>query len=443
MKNIRIKFFQIIILITLFTFTSNILAAEITWEDILANPTDLELNLKYAKQQEAAGKYKSTIATLERLNMLYPGNTDIKIYLLSILLKMDSEIRVQLMVERMLKDPNTTDEAKEYINEITSTMYAKEKTSNWFAYADIGLSQTENSNIDAITRSSSRWVKDAKLSFAEDAVRYDKTMTRHSSFTIGKNLNETSAVSLNLGFDLTTQRYGDGDENDLFSGSISYSKFLGKHFILPYFYYSRPNNRLANDYNSRGIGFNNTYYINKKNRISYAGGYSTTAYDNNNNFSTANTNNNETYSSNATYSYDLTSKDNLTQKIFFNKVKSNADYNTNENFGLTLGYNRVLPFDTGILKLEGTYKKKRHDDRDSFVNTSLGRQDQEIITQVLITGRFIKLIPFLERFDKKGSFFYTLKYRKTDVDSTLINNTIETEYLTYKITKRLNFNDLF
>ena len=40
-------------------------------------------------------------------------------------------------------------------------------------------------------------------------------------------------------------------------------------------------------------------------------------------------------------------------------------------------------------------------------------------------------------------YFYTLKYRKTDVDSTLINNTIETEYLTYKITKRLNFNGLF
>ena len=44
MRKIRIKFFQIIIFITLFTFTSNIVAAEITWEDILANPTDLELN---------------------------------------------------------------------------------------------------------------------------------------------------------------------------------------------------------------------------------------------------------------------------------------------------------------------------------------------------------------------------------------------------------------
>ena len=105
-------------------------AEEITFKQILENPTDIELNLKYAKQQEQAGKYKSTIATLERLNMLYPANTDIKIYLLSILLKMDSEIRVQLMIERMLKDPNTTDKAKEYINKVTSTMYAQKKQKN-------------------------------------------------------------------------------------------------------------------------------------------------------------------------------------------------------------------------------------------------------------------------------------------------------------------------
>ena len=113
-----------IFLIIIFS-ASNLNAAEVTYMQILENPTDLELNLKYAKEQEIAGNYKSTIHTLERLNTLYPANTEIKIYLLSIMLKMDSQIQVQLMIERMLKDPNTTDEAKEYINKITSEMYAK------------------------------------------------------------------------------------------------------------------------------------------------------------------------------------------------------------------------------------------------------------------------------------------------------------------------------
>ena len=56
-------------------------ATEITYQEILENPTDLELNLNYAKQQEKTGNLKLTISTLERLNMLYPENLDIKLYL--------------------------------------------------------------------------------------------------------------------------------------------------------------------------------------------------------------------------------------------------------------------------------------------------------------------------------------------------------------------------
>ena len=41
---------------------------------ILQNPNDLDLNLKYAQQQGKMGNYKQTIATLERLGMLYPDN---------------------------------------------------------------------------------------------------------------------------------------------------------------------------------------------------------------------------------------------------------------------------------------------------------------------------------------------------------------------------------
>ena len=48
---------------------------------ILQKPNDLDLNLKYAQQQGKIGNYKQTISTLERLNMLYPDNVEIKLYL--------------------------------------------------------------------------------------------------------------------------------------------------------------------------------------------------------------------------------------------------------------------------------------------------------------------------------------------------------------------------
>ena len=70
------KFFFTIILSTFFIADS---FAEITYLQILKDPTDLRLNLQYAKEQESKGRFKAVIATLERLNALYPNNIDLKL----------------------------------------------------------------------------------------------------------------------------------------------------------------------------------------------------------------------------------------------------------------------------------------------------------------------------------------------------------------------------
>ena len=43
----------------------------------------------YAKEQEDLGNFKSVISTLERLTSLYPENIDLKMYYLSISLRID------------------------------------------------------------------------------------------------------------------------------------------------------------------------------------------------------------------------------------------------------------------------------------------------------------------------------------------------------------------
>ena len=70
---------------------------------ILQNPNDLDLNLKYAKQQSDVGNFKQTIATLERLNMLYPDNLEIKLYLLSVLVSADSPNKALTVIEEIKK----------------------------------------------------------------------------------------------------------------------------------------------------------------------------------------------------------------------------------------------------------------------------------------------------------------------------------------------------
>ena len=62
------KKISFILTLILFIQTS-LIAEEITYQEILENPTDLELNLNFAKQQENTGNLKLVISTLERLNL--------------------------------------------------------------------------------------------------------------------------------------------------------------------------------------------------------------------------------------------------------------------------------------------------------------------------------------------------------------------------------------
>jgi hypothetical protein len=118
----------IVIILFIFFFTQKAIA-EITFEQILENPTDLELNLEYARQQDKAGKYKSTIAALERLNLLYPVNADIKLYLLSVLVRVDSGEKVTELVNDLLKEPNLSSDIQDYLNNVLKE-FAERATKN-------------------------------------------------------------------------------------------------------------------------------------------------------------------------------------------------------------------------------------------------------------------------------------------------------------------------
>ena len=254
---------RLFLTIFLFLYIQTKANSIITYKEILDNPLGLELNLNYAKQQEEAGNLKSTIATLERLSMLYPKNSDIKLYLLSILLKMDSKVKVDFMVKTMLNDPNTSAETKKLIGELLLEKdLEKQKQSKWIAYIDLSYSQTEEDNISGRTKSGklakSNGTTDSEVPFpANDSkltLEYDKTYAKGSSLTIGRILSESSSIFMNLGLNINTNNKKFKGESDVYSSSISYFKAYKKHYFSPYIYYNKPNFRMQEDYQSKGIG---------------------------------------------------------------------------------------------------------------------------------------------------------------------------------------------
>ena len=435
-----LNFKKFILSVSFLVFFIKPLLAEVTFQEILENPSDIGINLKYAKEQEALGRYKATITTLERLNMLYPVNTDLKLYLISILLKLDSESKLQLMIETMLQDPNTTDETREYIEGILENIRQEsEPKGRWFAYADLNYMQTDHSNIDGSSKSGFLWFNDRKNRMAK--MVYDKTYSRGASFTVGKNLNATSALSFSGGLSINTQNKGIENESDLSYGSLSYSKILGKHYILPYVSYSRPNERNEADLNSKGLGFNNTYILDKTKNITYGSSYTTTSYnrtpaigENNPDYA-----NNEVYRANIGYNHSFLEDNLISSKFSFIRKKAKANYFGFEGNGINIGYTRILPF--GNLRIDKDYQFNDYDEKRTRLNSAIIRKDDVVTSQVQLSGRVVQLIPFLKNLDPKGQIYYNFKHVEIDSDSTMLNNTAIREQTSFKITKRFNLNE--
>ena len=438
--------FFIKIFVIFFLIFPNSFGAEITYNEILDNPTDLELNLNYAKQQESSGNLKLTIATLERLSMLYPSNTDIKLYLLSILIKMDSSVKVDLMVRTMMNDPNTSVETRKLIAELLSQSGDKKKeSSKWFAYLDLKYSQTEEDNISGVTKTKLLMQEGNKIPYttvdSKLVVEYDKIYTRGSALTVGKNIDESSSLFFNLGVDVNTINKKIKGDNDVVSSSMSYFKVMDNHYISPYVYWSKPNYRKQADYDTMGLGINNTFIMNEKNNLNYSLGYSDTSYVENAAFDTAAENDSGTYSSFIRHNYNFTKKIQLGTKLILNRTESIKEFDSYDTRGISLSYSHILPF--GRLKLKSTFLKNDYDEVESFVSPTIIRKDESLVTAISLDGQLTQILPFLKRFDKKNTIFYTLNMKQSDVSSNILNHDIERNFKTIGLTKRINLNGLF
>jgi len=453
MKNLS-KF----LVIFFFIFFNKSVYANVTYKEILDNPTDLELNLNYAKQQEKAGNIKSTIATLERLSTLYPKNSDIKLYLLSILLKMDSKIKVDFMVKTMLEDPNTSDETKNLIAELLSdNKFEDKKKSKWIAYLDLKYSQTEEDNISGRTKSGklakSNGTTDSEVPFPINDSRltleYDKTHVRGTSLTLGRILSDSSSIFMNLGSDFNTNHKKLKGENDIHSGSLSYFKAFKNHYVSPFIYYNKFNYRMQEDYQSKGMGINNTYLFNDKFNLNYAISYTDNKYhskpspiDSQGNqifVDAGDLNNSEIYAFSSRINYNISNKTQVSSKLIYTNIEHSKKYDSYNSGGLNIMLARILPF--GTLKATATHLTNIYDAKKFTVSTMRDRKDKSLVTSLTLTGDINQLFPFLKIINEDNNFFYTLSFRESNVNSNISSYEIKRSFKTIGISKRINFNE--
>ena len=431
----------IFIIIFFFLLIKNVYALNITYEEILDNPSDLELNLNYAKQQEKQGNLKLTIATLERLSMLYPENLDIKLYLLSILIEMDSAVKVELMVRTMMNDPNTSDQTKKTIADLlVKTKEEVKKENKWFAYLDLTYAQTKENNISGVTKNKKimqgNTLQTYPLVDRSIVVKADRTRKRAASITLGKNIDDSSSFFINLGADINDVDKKVKGDNDILSTSLSYFKMFGNHYVSPYLYWTRPNYTGQEDYQSIGAGINNTLILNEKNNINYSLAFSDTVYNSNSKFPSANESNSNVYSSFVRHNYNFSNNKQLGSRLILNRTETLKEYDTYYSKGISLSYSQIYPI--GTFNLTSTYLENDYEERESFISSKTLRSDESLVTSLSLSGQINQILPFIRTINSDNSIFYSLNLKNSDVSSNIVNYDVERNFFTISLTKRLN-----
>ena len=196
----------------------------ITYMQILQNPNDLDLNLKYAKQQSDVGNFKQTIATLERLNMLYPDNLEIKLYLLSVLVSADSPNKALTVIEEIKTNEDVTAGDLATVSEIEEEMKARGAPKLWYIAANIDLGGIQNNNVNSVSKSRQKMSSNERETMA--SAMFDRTYTGALGLMAVRTLSETSSLTILPSF---TESRQDDETSDDFQ---SYSLFLGYDTIF-------------------------------------------------------------------------------------------------------------------------------------------------------------------------------------------------------------------
>ena len=155
------------------------------------------------------GNFKQTISTLERLNMIYPDNVEIKLYLLSILVQIDSPEKANTIIEEMKLDRDLAAEDLETLQEFEEQLKDREP-SLWTLTADISTGVLYSDNVNSVSKTRTKSSSDSVVAF--NSAMQDRTLTGGLGISASRPIGEQSSFLINLSHSLSEQ-YSETDDD--------------------------------------------------------------------------------------------------------------------------------------------------------------------------------------------------------------------------------------
>ena len=428
----RFKLFliSIILLISSTAFSSE---KNITYMQILQDPNNLDLNLKYAQQQGKVGNFKQTISTLERLNMLYPDNVEIKLYLLSVLVQVDSPEKANTIIEDMKLRRDLSAEDLETLQEIEEELKDREP-SLWNITADVGFGATFSNNVNSVTKNRLKLEEDAVAAFT--SAMHDRTESASLGITATRPVGEESSLLFNFGHTTSNQYQEADDDFQSYGLTIGLDTTLGNQSLSPYLIVSKTDAQHDADSFSFMVGIGGFFTVGERHSFSYGYSYSDSKANNNSSDTTADDTNSIGHG--YTFGYDLIITPIISSSLSLGysdsdaKVDAGNDYETYE-FGI--GLNFAFPW--AYIAWSASTSFNDYKAADTSVDSTKLRSDHATTTDLMITKAIGDIFPII---DPNRSLFINLSYEKTFSEANIMNYDYLADSFALSFSKGLKLN---
>ena len=388
----------------------------ITYMQILLKPNDLELNLKYAQQQGKLGNFKQTIATLERLNMLYPDNVEIKLYLLSVLVQADSPNKALTVIEEIKSNEDLTPEDLATVTEIEEDVKTRLAPKLWNYYAEVSIGATQNNNVNSVSK---RRLQDSGSDniIAFNSPMFDRTYTQSLGLTASRTIGEGSAFSMNLALTDSRQNFETSDDLESYGLTFALDTTVGNQALSPYLITSKTDNKDDATAYSFMYGIGGSFPAGDRSTYNYGYSYSDARNDRNTTDTTADETNAISHGITLGHDFLLNELISISTGLGYTDSDSKVDAgNDAESYDLNFRMNFNFPWayvSVGDAFTWNDYKKE-----DTSVNSNVLRSDVANAFDIILVKAVGELIPLL---DPKNEISMTLGYEKVISEGNIKN----------------------
>ena len=405
----------------------------ITYMQILQKPNDLDLNLKYAQQQGKIGNHKQTIATLERLNMLYPDNIEIKLYLLSVLVQADSPNKALTVIEEIKTSEDLTPEDLETVNEIEAVLKERGKPKLWNFYADISYGGVFNQNVNSVSKKRLQSSSDSVIGF--NTAKYDKTYSGGLGLTATRSLGEASSFMINMNVTDSDQEEERSDDFESYGLTLALDTSLGNQNLSPYLMLSKT------DYQDDADSFSLMYgvggYFSAGDRNSFSYGYSLSDSKNNTNLSDTTADATNAIGHGVTLGHDFMFNELISSStgLWYNISEAKDGTNDFETYDLNFRLNFAFPW--AYISIGDALSFNDYKNVDTSITSGKIRSDVTNTFDLMFTKAIGDIFPSI---DRNKNLFINFSYEKLISEANIINYDYIADSYSLSFSKSLHLN---